>query len=222
MHQDYIMRMIEQLTGFLMRVVMLRKQGKPQQAVEEIGEAYGKLAGVDGSLVHALSEEDLIALLRARGTLDPQRALTLAELLREEAHAFDDLGQPAAAMPRYLKALRLYLEMLPDLEEIPRGYDPAALDDLMERLDPADLPPITFELLLHHFESVGQYDDAENVLLAHIDAYDENPDAVAFGQDFYRRLLLQPDTVLEAGGLPRDEVEDGLAQLDAMASAPSA
>jgi hypothetical protein len=125
-----------------------------------------------------------------------------------------------AAMPRYLKALRLYLEMLPDLEEIPRGYDPSALDDLMERLDPADLPPITFELLLHHFESVGQYDEAENVLLAHIDADDENPEAVAFGQDFYRRLLLKPDATLEAGGLPRLEVEDGLAQLATLASAP--
>jgi hypothetical protein len=110
--------------------------------------------------------------------------------------------------------------MLPDLEEIPRGYDPSALDDLMERLDPADLPPITFELLLHHFESVGQYDEAENVLLAHIDADDENPEAVAFGQDFYRRLLLKPDATLEAGGLPRLEVEDGLAQLATLASAP--
>jgi hypothetical protein len=218
MHQDYIMRMIEQMTGFLMRVVMLRKSGKPQEAVEQISEAYGRLTGVDGSLVHALSEEDLIGLLRARGTLDPQRALSLAELLREEGHAYDDLDQPAAAVPRYLKALRLYLEMLPDFEEAPGGYDPAALDDLLERLDPADLPPMTFELLLHHFESSGQFDEAENVLLAQIDAHDEAPDLVAFGQDFYRRLLLQPDAALVEGGLPRAEVEDGLAQLDAWSS----
>jgi hypothetical protein len=222
MHQDYIMRMIEQMTGFLMRVVMLRKSGKPQEAVEQISEAYGRLTGVDGSLVHALSEEDLIRLLRARGTLDPQRALALAELLREEGHAFDDLDQPAQAVPRYLKALRLYLEMLPDLEELPSGYDPAALDELLERLDPADLPVMTFELLLHHFESIGQFDEAENVLLDHIDANEGDLDAVAFGQDFYRRLLLQPDGALEAGGLPRAEVEDGFTQMTSLLPASGA
>lgn len=60
-------------------------------------------------------------------------------------------------------------------------------------------------------EARGRYDAAEDELFALVDA--GFPDAVALGLGFYDRMRALPDDVLEAGGLPRDEVEQGAIDL---------
>ncbi|MDP9356255.1 MAG: hypothetical protein M3R02_13420, partial [Chloroflexota bacterium] len=131
--QDYLMRMIPQLSGVLARVAELRAGGKPDEALDEIGDAYGRFAGLNPSLVHVLGDEDLVALLRARGGLDPQRTYALAELLREEAEIYAEGGRLDEALPRDRKALRLYLEVLPELEDAPSPPDLAGLDAVVAR-----------------------------------------------------------------------------------------
>ena len=119
MHQDYILRMIQQLGGFITAVLQLRKSGRSAEAIQQIEDAYGRFSGLSATLVHAISEDDLVKLLRARGGLDPDRCWALAELLREEALAYDDLGQGSESAPRFLKSLRLYLEVLEEVDDLP-------------------------------------------------------------------------------------------------------
>ncbi|MDP9366588.1 MAG: DUF6483 family protein [Chloroflexota bacterium] len=211
--QDYLMRMIQQLSGVLARVAGLRADGRPDEALEEIGEAYGRFAGLNPSLVHALSEEDLVALLRARGGLDPQRTYALAELLREEAEIFAEAGRPEEAIPRDRKALRLYLEVLPELEDAPSPPDLAGLDAVLARVDPTAIPTAGRELLLRHYEGVGRFGEAEDLLFDLLDADDHAPETADLARAFYARLLALPDAALEAGNLPREEVEEGRARL---------
>jgi tetratricopeptide (TPR) repeat protein len=209
MYQDYIMRMVQQFSGFLIRVLRLREEGQTEEALALLADGYGKLVGLPASLVHALSEDDLIALLRAQGRLDPERCLGLAELLREEGHTYDDVERYDESFPRYLKALRLYLEVAGEDDELAEARIPG-LDDVIEQLSGLDLPVATAERLAAYLEEAGRFDEAENVLAQRVEATPGDRAAVDDAVRFYRRLLNKSDAELMVGGLTRDEVNDGL------------
>lgn len=210
MQQDYILRMIEQLGVFVRRVAGLKHEGKTGEAFQAVGEAFGSLGGLNASLVHALSEDDLINLLRARGAIDSDRCLALAEILREEADLYEDLGQPEQALPRYLKSLRLHLEAFPDPEDAPLPVSTSAIENLVDRVPAAALSFQTFDYLISFLTDSGEYARAENVLLERREALPEEDLALGIGEEFYRSVLEQPDDGIEAGGLSREEAEDGL------------
>jgi tetratricopeptide (TPR) repeat protein len=211
MQQDYILRMIEQLGVFVRRVTGLKQEGKTEEALQTVGEAFGTMGGLNASLVHALSEDDLINLLRARGAIDSDRCLALGELLREEALIYDDLGQPDEALPRYLKSLRLHLEAFPDPEDTPVELSLSAIEFLVDRIPAPTLSFQTFDRLISFLTDMGNYALAENVLLERHEALPHEDDAFGIGEEFYRAVLDQPDDGIEAGGLSREEAEEGLA-----------
>lgn len=209
MHQDYILRMVQQFSGFLVRVMRLRKEGKTDEALAVISDAYGALVGLPESLVRVLSEDDLIALLRSQGRLDPERCLGLAELLREEARVYDDAERFDESYPRNLKALRLYLELIDDDDELITDRIPG-LGEVIQDLSGLDLPDSTSDRLLSYLETTGHFDEAENILLHR---WERAPQDVAISQAakaFYQRIMQKSDAELIVGGLTRDEVEDAL------------
>lgn len=208
--------MIQQLGGFVTGMLQLRKSGRTVEAIQQIEDAYGRFTGLSGSLIHAISEEDLIQLLRARGGVDPDRAWALAELMREEALAYDELGDEGEATPRYLKSLRLYLEVLEVIEELPGVLSVDGLEEVAERVSDLPLTSSTRLKLVDYFAGTQRFDRAENLVLWSVEApgatREELEDAVAF----YDRLRNLSDLDLERGGLSRDEVEDGLARVLAL------
>ena len=210
MHQDYILRMIQQLSGFVAAVLQLRQSGRSMEAIEQIEDAYGRFSGLSATLVHAISEDDLVKLLRARGGLDPDRCWALAELLREEALAYDDLGQGGESAPRFLKSLRLYLEVLEEVDDLPDVVDVTGLEEVIDRVADFDLLPETRRRLVDFFERTGRFDRAENVVVWSLDAPDSTGETVDDAIAFYERLRLLPDEQLVVGGLSREEVESGL------------
>jgi tetratricopeptide (TPR) repeat protein len=213
MYQDYILRMVQQFSGFLTRILRLREEGKTEEALALISDAYGKLAGLPASLVQALSEDDLLTLLRAPGRLDPERCLALAELLREEAHTYDAVERYDESYPRYLKALRLYLEVVGEDEDLVSQRIPG-LDDVIDQLAGLDLPEATANRLVAYLEEAGRFDQAENVLLNQVDGAADTRAATDAVIRFYRRLWVKSDAELIVGGLTRDEVAEGLARLN--------
>jgi len=211
MQQDYVLRMIQQLGVFMRRVVGLREEGKTEEALQATSDAYGTMGGLNSSLVHALSEDDLIHLLRARGAMDSDRCLALAEILREEANIYEDLGQPEQSLPRYLKSLRLHLEAFPDPDDAPGNVSMDAIESLLEVIPASALSGQTFDRLMGFLTDAGAYAIAEDVLLERRDALPEDEELLGIGEEFYRSVLDQPDDGIEAGGLTREEAEEGLA-----------
>lgn len=212
MHQDYILRMVQQFSGFLVRVMRLRKEGKTDEALVLLKDGYGPLVGLPETIVHGLSEDDLIALLRSQGRLDPARCLGLAELLREEAEVYDEIGRAEESFPRYLKAVRLYLEVVEDDDEI-RGDDIPRLNSVIAALQGYELPPSTADRMIAYFEQTGAFDEAENLLLNRIETVPDDETLRSFAVAFYQRLLTRSDAELIVGGLTRDEVRESLAHI---------
>lgn len=213
MHQDYLLRMIQQLSSFVAGLKQLRGNKQWEQLHVQIGEGIGRFAGLNASLIHAISEDDLIQLLSARGGIDLDRWWALAELLREEGLALEEQGDPLGAHRALSKSLRLYLEVLAEVEEVPHFLNVTDLEDVIERMMEHELIRSTRLALVDYLLDTGRLDAAENVTLMALDGPD--PSATDDARAFYDGLLRLSDDQLREGGLSRDEVESGLANLTA-------
>jgi tetratricopeptide (TPR) repeat protein len=189
-------------------VKKLREEKEWGEVHEQIGEGIGRFVGLNASLVHAISEDDLIQLLSTRGGVDLDRWWALAELLREEGLALEEQGDTAGAERAFAKSLRLYLEVLHEAEEVPSYLNVTDLEAVITRMLDRDLSRSTRLALIEYLVDTGRYDQAENVALWAL----EGPDARALddARAFYESLRAKSDAELEAGGLSREEIALGL------------
>jgi hypothetical protein len=137
----------------------------------------------------------------------------MAELLREEGLALDEQGDSVGADRALSKSLRLYLEVIAEVEEVPQFLNVTDLEDVVERMMDRDLLRSTRLLLVEYLTSTGRLDAAENVTLWALDGSD--PRSPIDARLFYEELLRRTDDELTAGGLSRAEVETGLANVAA-------
>jgi tetratricopeptide (TPR) repeat protein len=208
--RDYMMRMIQQMTEAIAAVIGLRQRKEHQEALEAIDELLDRKLRLKASLVHALSEEDLIAMLTTNGVVDTVSLEAIARLLREAGDIYEERGDEPAALSRWIKALGLNLRLsLMGAEPVIADPDIEA-EQLLDRLAAFELFSRVKRLLVSWHEQHGRFDQAENWLHELLEDGEEQPETAAA---FYNRLLLESDGKLAAGGLPRAEVESGLADL---------
>jgi hypothetical protein len=207
--QDWLLRMIQQLSVFIAGIKKMRQQGEWEEVHVAIGEGIGRFAGLNASLVHAISEDDLIQLLSTRGGIDLDRWWALAELMREEGLALEAQGDEAGAQRAFSKSLRLGLEVLAEADDIPSYLDVSGLELVIDRTIDMPIGAATRTELVNYLCNTGRLDKAENQVLWAIEEGQEG--AIQQAASFYERLSRLTDDQLIEGGLSRGEVEDGLA-----------
>ncbi len=210
MHQDYILRMIQQMGLFVTGILKSRKDGNDEQALIDIEGAYGRMTGLHASLVHGLSEDDLVNMMTAQGAIHPERFVAMAILLHEEGDIYSDRDDIAQALPRMQKALRLYLEAWERSDTLREGTIPG-LDQTVSWMAGYPITPETRLLLIEYLEEKGRFDEAENLVLDWVGGGSD--ESFEFATSFYTRLLERSDPELMVGGLTRDEVKAGLESL---------
>lgn len=213
--RDYILRMIEQMTEMIASISGLKKQHKQELAFDQIDDLLGRYFRMNSQLLNTLSEKDLLSMLTVGTYLDPERVLVLARVLREEAGLYDSMGKPDESYSRLIKALQLTMAAS---EEEPRANKAiiSLTEELRESLKGYRLPQALLMRLTQHYERARQFDKAEDQLFEALDdaaAGEMREGAVEAGLEFYRRLLELGDDTLEAGGLPRGEILEGLKEL---------
>ncbi len=73
---------------------------------------------------------------------------------------------------------------------------------------------------MQYATAVGRFDRAEDALFKALALAPGTPELVQMGEEFYQALLQRDDEELSAGGLPRDEVVDSLAELRGAGDGP--
>lgn len=210
--RDYLMRMIGQMTEVLGQVLQLRKERKQEEAVLLLDELLDRQFGLSSKLLKSLSDEDLLKLMSTNGVVQADNVQAVAIMFKQQALLHEELGNEDESYALGLKSLHLFMRLT--LLDAPASVaDPSAeAKELLEKLEKYELPVQTKRLQAEWYEAEGQYDLAENGLYELLeDGYADKEELEAF----YRRLLLYEDDKLEAGGLPRGEVETGLADLSA-------
>ncbi len=204
LHRDFLMRAIQRLADVFFRIATKNEVETPEEARDEIEQALGEMLGVEKrfvmgqgpaameSLDTALAAETcrllfLHAKLCEEDGLDPTNSATLAAAALERA-----FGRP------YTERTSLAAEQLEEHR-----------DPLLHVVGDEAVASLAMGAF-RWCEWKKAWAEAEDWLFL---AVELEPVHRVEGVAFYRRLLEMDDDDLEAGDLPRAEVEDSLTEL---------
>ncbi len=213
--QDYILRMIEQLAQAVGRLMARVRTEDPAVVRQELDEALKDLTGLSFDVLDSLPLPAVLSILDSHSEPNPARILAIAECSFVRAQLADATGHTDTGLRARVTALTLYLEALTLFRHEAVAPAQKRAEGLISDLETVDLPQETVLRLFRFRAATGRFADAENALFELLERDLASPNAIGEGQAFYRRLLTLDDAELEAGNLPRDEVIDGLAELEA-------
>lgn len=215
LRRDYLVRMIEEMTEVLGKVFNLKQERKFTEALWQMDDLYKKQFRLSSDLLRSLSAKDITEMFHTGGKLEADKLQNLAYLMKEEGELLHASGEKDEGILTLMKSLHLYLEASRG------GADPLLwqldeqIDNLMINLNQYRLPKVTEELRLQYEEGKGRYGRAEDIIYVMLqEQWMTNEEGIAF----YERLLTLNEDKLAQGGLPIDEVNEGLNQLRAQAS----
>jgi len=216
-NKDYLLRLAEKVGRALATIIGLREYNRDEEALIFIDDLLLKTVGLTSRFLNSLSEEMLVKTISPLDTLNVEACMWIASLLKAEGEIYESLQNPVASYYRYHKALYLFLTLVLH-EPAPTDSDVYAdIDILLNKLTDYELPVPTKNVLFTYYEHIGNYGKAEDTLFDLLETHfadRQNSSFYAHGEAFYRRLLTKSDAELQAGNLSREEVEEGIAQLE--------
>lgn len=214
--KDYIMRMIEQFTAVLAKIMGLKSSGETEEAQQVLNEALEQFTGLSEEAIQRLSYNDLINLVGGINEINSKKCIILAELLKVKADIYLDSDNLDKSHNLYLKSLNIYVETILASNGSGKHPNHAVISEIINRIKQFSVPYETQNLLFHYYESIAEYGKAENVLFELL-AQDIQRDIVLLeGIAFYERLSGKSPEELEKGNLPMDEVLEGIDQIMAL------
>jgi len=215
LEKDYLMRMIQQLTIVLAKILFNKDISNYDLALEEIDDAFKSLLGWDTDFTTSLSSLELFEKLELIDGKQWEKCLVAAELINQEAQVYSlKRGFSPMIIDLYKKAFLFYLQVV----ENAKNYDTETcfgnLEYIANILVEEELSAVFKYSLSTYFELSGQFDRAENI---YYELLEEKEQGIREKiKEFYTRLLTRADAELEAGNLPRTEIEDGQRHLTKM------
>lgn len=203
----------------------------------EMEALYPAFLGTSAALLRRLGTEDILGVLRTAGYVDGERAYLLGALFEAEAELVlaeleaatatgtldADAGTAAAAEAAYLRLRALDLVLEAGIEELGERDIPERVERLRRAVADEPRAPESWQRLHHYLAASGVHAKAEDALFQWLEALADaaGPERAGTAGDdrwralrdtgsaFYSGLAARSDSDLEAGGLPRDEVEEG-------------
>jgi hypothetical protein len=212
--RDYFIKLVQELSAVLLRIVSLKARREYAAALHEIDCALEKYLGLKPDEAAAENLEHVLALCGHEGGPISESLNLLAAVYVEQRDIFAAQQDQAGTRRAALLALGLYLEAVRSgtvsLDMLKK------IDQLLESVTDAPLPSPVLRRLLLYLEDRGLYAKAEDVLYEWLERND--PEAVEQGNAFYARLLNRSDEELISGDLPRAEVIEGQSKLTRQSS----
>ncbi|ATW26373.1 DUF6483 family protein [Candidatus Formimonas warabiya] len=210
---DYIMKMIEQLSSFLAQIAGFKVRKQYQEGKQIVNEALKDLFGLNPQTIENLDYKALLMLISTGGKLDQAKSLMLAELLKEKADLYDLEGNHDMGNNLYFKSLNVLIEVFLSTGKTFSEQHREKIREIIDIISDRVMPQDTQVLLFQYYEHNGQYAKAEDLLYELLESTYYDVEMVDKGIDFYKRLMNKTEWDLKDGNLPLDEVIDGLNKL---------
>jgi tetratricopeptide (TPR) repeat protein len=208
--------MAERVGRTLAIILGLRQANRYEEALIYIDDLFLQAVGLTSSFINSVSEETLLQMLSPLGELSIDKCLWVAALLKAEGEIYEDQGNTLESYYRYLKSLRLFLEVQLHERTLSISNFYVETEELLSRLEEYEVPDSIKSRLFSYYELTGRYAKAEDILFELLETDHRNREIFQQGIAFYERLQGKSDFDLAAGNLSRDEVKEGLAQLKQM------
>jgi len=200
------------LTG-LLNAVGLRTAKRYQEAMDVIQHTLEEFFGLDIDVLNQVDDTSLLESMRQEGELDLERVAMAADLFREAGILYTTQNRPLEAQTNKVRALYFYLEIVLYSE----GEIPEELCEKIEELYAAlGIKQVSMETqlsLYYYFDRQGNYREAQTALNELLLNDQLQEEMIEEGLEFYERLLGKSNQELEAGGITRGEVEEGVRRL---------
>ena len=112
LHQDFILRAIEEFARGLARIRELRRQKKADAAAEQAESLCRELLGMTPETLLLMPLGSILDLFSHQGDLEAERAVMAGRLLAEYADIQEDRGQQQSARSYRVKAFCLLDELV--------------------------------------------------------------------------------------------------------------
>jgi hypothetical protein len=208
--------MIEEFIRMLARINSLKKGQLWREADDLVDGEFQKLIGGTAPAALQMSETELLAkLIQGEPTqVVHHKTLLLTTLLKETGDVAVAQNRLADGQNYYLKGLNLLLEVLARDEGMDLPNFVPTVEAFLTVLPEQQLPLNSQARLMQHYERIGEFGKAEDVLFAMLGIEPNEPMLLDFGITFYQRLKAKSDASLSTGNLPRPELETSLAELE--------
>ena len=211
-NKDYIMRLIEQLSQAIAKILFNVENKNYEAATNEINLSYRGLTGLDPLLVNSMSDQELISFITKDKTAYQEKCLVIARLLRAEAEVNEIINNDFNnALGKYWKSLSLYLELSLNNIDAIKDNSPH-IEFILAKIKSYTLPLHIKYKLFRYCELIGEYSKAEDLLFELVDS--KYPDIISEGKNFFQRLSQKSNEELSAGNLPREELKNGIDDLN--------
>jgi hypothetical protein len=95
--REYILRLIEEFGKFLEAIMGLKSEGKLEEALKKVDEAYNEVMDIDPILIKSINNEELLPFLQKEKEYDNKQVNMIAELLYQEGTIYMEEGDPVTA-----------------------------------------------------------------------------------------------------------------------------
>lgn len=211
--EDYIIRMIRQATGVLARVIGLKTAGQYQEALRDIDQALELILGMDAGIIRLLDDENLYKILTSNEGMDLEKLGLLADLFKEEGDIQKLRGQNTESTNCYIRSLNYFLMISINSETSLPIEISQKIEELLQKLEPGDLNGMTQLNLFCHYENLGEYANAEEMLRRLAARNDSEVNVLDERRSFYKRLLEKNPQELSAGGMSQAQILNKLEEL---------
>ena len=147
--RDYILRIIDELTQMVARIVFKRRGGSDQEALELCVQGFERLFDLERNQLFQFTPDQQFVML----TLDEppelarDKALIYAALSTEAGVTYEKMGQQRMAIATFSNALRFALKARTIQVDAPLPDFAPKVDELVARIGEANLAPDLKELL---------------------------------------------------------------------------
>jgi hypothetical protein len=147
--RDYILRIIDEVSRLLARIIFKRRSGENEDALQAIVQACERLFAMEADKLFQFTPDQHFVMLTEGESpeIGRDKVLLYAALNTEAGHIYTKLGNPAMARASFINALRFSVRAGSEFpqENLP-AYAPS-LAVLREALADAPLDPATAALL---------------------------------------------------------------------------
>ena len=206
---DYLLRMIQQGSIVLSRIIGLKKTGDFQEALQEIDQSLEQVLGINKEIIRNMDDESIYKILTKDEQIDINRLGIIADLYKEEADIVGDQGQPECHN-YYLRSLNYYLLKYSNEEPSQQIETMNKINSIVEIIGSKELPSETLFNLFCYYENRTEYTNAENMLKALALLPEANNYVREETISFYKRLLSLDPEKLAASGLNLEQIQSKL------------
>ena len=210
--KDYIMRMVEQFTNALSKILFEKDKKNYKEARFEISNSFQNILGLDYELVSIVPTEDLMKFLKFDDRISNDKCLIAAELYRLDAEIFELQNEFESSIKNYKYSLFLFLEAY--LNQVRKNTDEidSKIELIIMKLNQFEISNDLKKRMAKYYELTQSNSKAEDIIFDLAKSHADN--FIQYSREFYSRLMLKDDEELKVGNLPKEEILEGLQELD--------